>query len=80
MNRISGLEKDQAPWHLRWFYSVIRKMFGKELTPVRQQMRVPGLVWGGILMEAALGRKRKVSLRFIQLGKVRAAWRIGCPF
>jgi hypothetical protein len=80
MNRISGLEKDQAPWHLRWFYSVMRKMFGKDLTPVKQQMRVPGLVWGSILMEAALGRKRKVSLRFIQLGKVRAAWRIGCPF
>ena len=80
MNRIAGLEKKQAPWHLRWFYGVMRKMFGKDLTPVKQQMRVPGLVWGGIAMEAGLARKRKVSLLFIQLGKVRAAWRIGCPF
>ena len=48
MNRIASLEKQQAPWHLRWFYSVMRKMFGKDLTPVKQQMRVPGLVWGGI--------------------------------
>ena len=80
MTRISGLEKKQAPWHLRWFYSAMRKMFGKDLTPVKQQMRVPGIVWGGIAMEAGMGRKRKVSLRFIQLAKVRTAWRIECPF
>ena len=80
MARITGLERNQAPWHLRWFYSVMRKMFGKDLTPVKQQMRVPGLVWGGIAMEAGLGRKRHVSLRFIQLGKVRTAARVGCPF
>jgi len=59
MNRISGLEKSQAPWHLRWFYSTMRKMFGKDLTPVKMQMRVPGLVWGSIAMEAGLGKKRR---------------------
>lgn len=80
MNRIKGLEKSEAPWHLRWFYTTMRKMFGKDLTPVKQQMRVPGLVWGSIGMEAGLGAKRKVSLRFIQLGKVRTAARVGCPF
>ena len=41
---------------------------------------LPGMVWGGIAMEAGLGRKRLVSLRYIQLGKVRAASRVGCPF
>lgn len=80
MARISGLEKHQAPWHLRWFYRVMRKMFGKDLTPMKMQMRVPGIVWGTIGMEAGLGRKRRVSLRFIQLAKVRTAVRIGCPF
>ncbi len=80
MARILGLEKKQAPWHLRWFYGVMRKMFGKDLTPAKVQMRLPGLVWGGIAMEAALSRKRLVSLRFIQLGRIRAAARIGCPF
>jgi hypothetical protein len=58
----------------------MRKMFGKELTPVKQQMRVPGIVWGSIAMEAGLGRKRRVSLRLIQLAKVRTAARVGCPF
>ena len=80
MNRIKGLEKREAPWHLRWFYSTMRKMFGKDLTPAKMQMRVPGLVWGSIGMEAGLGAKRRVSLRVIQLGKVRTAARVGCPF
>jgi hypothetical protein len=80
MARISGLEKRQAPWHLRWFYGVLRKMFGKDLTPVKLQMRLPGLVWGSIAFETGLGRKRRVSLRLVQLAKVRAAARVGCPF
>ncbi|HEX8068766.1 MAG TPA: hypothetical protein VF546_02365 [Pyrinomonadaceae bacterium] len=80
MARMAGLEKGQAPWSLRWFYGVMRRMFGKDLTPVKLQMRVPGLVWGSIAMEAGLGRKRRVSLRHIQLAKVRTAARVGCPF
>jgi hypothetical protein len=80
MARVTGLEKREAPWHLRWFYSAMRKMFGRDLTPVKIHMRVPGLMWGGIAMEAGLGRKRQVSLRYIQLGKVRTAARVGCPF
>jgi hypothetical protein len=80
MARIPGLEKKQAPWHLRWFYGVMRKMFGKALTPVKLQMRVPGIVWGSIAMDAGLNKKRRVSLRYIQLAKVRTAARIGCPF
>ena len=80
MARVPGLEKNQAPWHLRWFYGTMRKMFGKDLTPAKIQMRSPGIIWGSIAMEAALGRKRRVSLRHIQLAKVRTAARVGCPF
>ncbi len=80
MARVTGLEKREAPWHLRWFYTAMRKMFGRDLTPVKIQMRLPGLVWATIGMEAGLSRKRLVSLRYIQLGKVRTAARVGCPF
>jgi hypothetical protein len=80
MARIFALEKDQAPWHLRWFYGAMRKIFGNDFTPTKIQMRLPGLVWGGVAMEAALGRKRLVSLRYIKLGKIHAAARMGCPF
>jgi len=79
MARITGLERQQAPWHLRWMYRVMRKMFGKDLTPVKLQMKVPGLVWAGVLVEAAL-RKRRVSLRLSQLATIRTAARVGCPF
>jgi hypothetical protein len=57
----------------------MRKKFGKDLTPAKIQMHVPGIVWGSIGMEAGLGRKRRVSLRYMQLGKVRTAARVGCP-
>jgi hypothetical protein len=58
----------------------MRKMFGKDLTPVKLQMRLPGIVWGSIAMEAGLGRKRRTSLRYIQLARIRTAALIGCPF
>jgi len=80
MARISGLERNQAPWHLRWFYGAMRKMFGKELTPAKIQMRLPGLIWGGIAMQKGLDKSRRVSLRYTLLGTLRAASRIGCPF
>jgi hypothetical protein len=80
MPRIAGLERSQAPWHLRWFYGVMRRMFGKDLTPAKIQMRVPGVMWGSIGFEAALARKRRVSLRYVQIAKVRTAARVGCPF
>lgn len=79
MARIAPIAQKDAPWHLRWFYRVMRKMFGKELTPAKAQMRLPGMMWGTIAMETGL-RKRRVSLRFVQLAKVRTAARVGCPF
>jgi hypothetical protein len=58
---MEGLAKNQAPWHLRWFYSAMRKMFGRDLTPATIQMRVPGIVWGSIGMEALDSRKSGAS-------------------
>ena len=80
MARISGLEKRGRRGTCAGSTAQCAKCLGKDLTPAKIQMRVPGLVWGGIAMEAGLGRKRLVSLRYIQLGRVRTAARIGCPF
>jgi hypothetical protein len=80
MPRFSPIERRDAPWHLRWFYSVLRKMFGKELTPVKLQARVPRVVWASILFDGVLSGRRRISLRYIQLAKVRVASRVGCPF
>ena len=67
MPRMEGLAKNQAPWHLRWFYGAMRKMFGRDLTPATIQMRVPGIVWGSIGMEAGLAKKRRVSSSLVGL-------------
>jgi hypothetical protein len=81
MARISGLEKNQAPWHLRWFYSMMRKIFGKVFTPVKIQMRLPALAWGGIAMEAGLGPQTACLVALHSTWKdPRAAARIDCPF
>ena len=80
MARITGLERKEAPLSLRWFYGVMRKMFGKDLTPAKIQMKYPGMIWGATLMEICLGRRRRVSMRLSQLGRIRAAVRVGCPF
>jgi hypothetical protein len=80
MARISGIERKDAPWHLRWFYTTMRKMFGKDLTPVKIHARVPRVLWASILVEVCFSRKRRVSLRHSQLGKIRVAARVGCPF
>ena len=45
MARVSGLEKKQALWHLRWFYGVMRKMFGKDRRRRKCRCVCPG--WCG---------------------------------
>ena len=80
MTRFAPIERQNAPWHLRWFYRLMRKMFGKELTPVKLQARVPRVVWASILFEGVLSARRGISLRYTQLAKIRVASRVGCPF
>src|SRR5438094_10200946 len=53
MARASGLEKKQAPGHLRSFYGVIHKRFEKALTPAKVQMLLPGPVRRRTVMEPA---------------------------
>src|SRR5262249_48208184 len=58
MARITGLEKSEGPGHLHWYYTMMRRMFGKDLTPAKIQMRRPGIVWCGVDMEGGLAKKR----------------------
>ena len=80
MTRFAPIERENAPWHLRWFYRVLRRMFGKELTPVKLQARVPRVLWASILFEGVLSGRRGISLRYTQLAKIRVTSRVGCPF
>ena len=73
MTRLSGLEQKQAPWHLRWFYGVMRKMFGKELTPSKD---TDATSWAGLGQHWHGSRPGPQAARLAalhQLAKVRTA-------
>lgn len=79
MARIAGIEAKQAPFFVRQVMKKMRKMLGKDLTPVKIQARVPRLFWMNIAMEWLLG-KTKLPLRWRYIANVRTAARVGCPF
>jgi len=52
--------KRARAWHLRWYYTMMRRMFGK--VSRQQKYRCdgrPGIVCGSVAMEGGLAKKRK---------------------
>ena len=80
MARIRGIEEKKAPFLIRMVMGKVRKMMGKDLTPMKIQARVPRVFWVNFLTELLLGRKAKVSLRLRTLIQIRTAALVGCPF
>ena len=78
--RVEGLTRKQAPWHLKWFYAVCKKVLGKEITPAGIKSKVPGVQWADILMDRALASAKRVEPRLVFIAKIRTASLIGCPF
>lgn len=80
MPRIQPLERQEARWSVRWMYGAVKRRFGKELTSLKVQARVPGILWASSLMSRFLDRKRHVRHRLKSLVGIRTAARVGCPF
>lgn len=80
MARIAGIEEKQAPWLIRMVMGKVRKMMGKDLTPMKIQARVPRVFWVNFLTELLLGQRARVPLRLRTLIQIRTAARVGCPF
>ncbi len=80
MPRIRGLEESEAPWLARPLYWVVRRMFGKDLTPVKVVARRPGILWMGNLLGVAIERSKLLGPRLHVLAQLRAAQCVGCPF
>jgi hypothetical protein len=58
--------------------SILKKMFGKELTPYRVIARRPKILWlGSLLGKVIIG---EVEPCLHELAQLRAAQLIGCPF
>lgn len=80
MPRIRPLESHETPLLSKPFLAVLRRMFGKPLTPYRIQARRPGILWFGALLGVVIERAGKKDLRIHELVQLRTAQMIGCPF
>jgi hypothetical protein len=80
MARITGIEAKQAPFFVRRMMKKMRKMLGKDLTPVKIKARVPRVFWVDTAMEWLLGMKHGVPMRWRYITHIRTAARVGCPF
>jgi hypothetical protein len=80
MARIEGLDPARTSFAMRQVFGKIRKMLGRDLTPMKISARVPRIFWIPTLAEWALGQKAKVPQRLRSLVLLRTAVRIGCPF
>ena len=80
MARIQGIERKQAPFFIRMVMGKVRKMLGKDLSPMKIQARVPRVFWVNFLTELLLGRRAKVPRRWRAIVQIRTAARVGCPF
>jgi hypothetical protein len=78
--RIQGLEQNEAPRLARPIYWVVKRMFGKVLTPIKVQARRPGIAWFGSLLGMAIDKSGKIEKSLHTLVQLRAAQVVECPF
>lgn len=80
MARIAGIDPKQTSLPMRQVFRKIRKLLGRDLTPMKIQARVPRVFWVNVLLEWLLGQKAKVPQHLRALILLRTAVRVGCPF
>ncbi len=80
MARVEGIDPRQTSFLMRQVFNKIRKMLGRDLTPMKIQARVPRLFWFSVLATWLLDQKAKVAPRLRALVTLRTAVRVGCPF
>ncbi len=80
MARIRGLERKEAPLLARALYAILKRRFGKELTPYKVQACRPAIMWMGTLLGRAIERSGRLEPRLHLLVQLRVARCVGCPF
>ena len=78
--RIQGVEDDQMPFILKPLVSMMKRRFGKVLTPYRVWAHLPGITWFYSLFMNSLEGSKVVEAGIKRLVCLRAAQLIGCPF
>jgi hypothetical protein len=80
MARIQGIEPKKTSFMMQFVFRSIRKMLGKDLTPLKISARVPRVFWVNAITELLLGTRAKIPLRWRSIVQLRTAARVGCPF
>jgi len=80
MARIEGLDPARTSFAMRHVFKKVRKMLGRDLTPMKITARVPRVFWVEMLTEWLLGEKSRIPHRLRSLVLLRTAVRVGCPF
>lgn len=80
MARIQGIDPKQAPLPMRLIFKMVRKMVGRDLTPLKIGARVPRVFWFHALANWLLFQKPSVPQRQCMIVTLRTAARVGCPF
>ena len=80
MARIEGVDPKHTSLLVRQVFKKVRKMVGRDLTPMKIQARVPRLFWFGTLGMWFLDQRAKVAPRLRAIVTLRTAVRVGCPF
>ena len=86
MARMKGLEPDQAKWHTRVLYGLVRRKVGKLtgtrslVEPVKITAHHPRLLFGYGQMEMGQEAARSVPAALKTLASIQAATLIGCPY
>ncbi len=78
--RIRGLEKREARWTIRWVYGVMKRQFGKVLTPYTVMAYRPRIVFGTLVANLCIEFSKGIPDSLKRIVCLRAAQLIGCPF
>jgi hypothetical protein len=80
MARVEGVNPERTSFAMRYIFRKVRKLLGRDLTPMKITARVPRVFWVEMLTEWLLGEKSQVPHRLRSLVLLRTAVRVGCPF
>ncbi|MHB8382887.1 MAG: hypothetical protein ACYDC3_11195 [Candidatus Binataceae bacterium] len=78
--RIRGLESSEAKWSMRALYFLLRRQFGKVLTPIKVWAYRPAITVALTTLMMAVEYSKALDPIVKSLVSIRAAQMIGCPF
>ncbi len=80
MSRISGVESEKAPWHVRLIYWFARRKIGQVPAGMKILAYYPALLRQFVRMSALQHKKGALSSRLKRLAMLKTAMLVGCPF